>query len=78
MEKIDGHEVIAVSCAGALERLAGNLRIWVGGKKGENSGLDSEVKRAMVEKCLGIAKRVVGMQDAGYGSMSEEDVGEGC
>jgi hypothetical protein len=77
MEKINGHDIIAVSCTGSLEKLAGRLRIWIGGKDGEKSGLDKEVKRAMVERCLDITKRIVGMEDAGYESMSEED-GEGC
>jgi hypothetical protein len=77
MEKINGHNIIAVSCAGALEKLAGRLRIWIGGKDGEKSGLDKEAKRAMVERCLDITKHIVGMEDAGYESMSEED-GEGC
>jgi len=76
MEKINGHDVVAVNCTNALERLAGSLRIWVGGRGCERSGLGKEVKRAMVERCLAISKRVVGMEDAGYGSMSDE--GEGC
>jgi hypothetical protein len=77
MEKINGHDIIAVSCTGSLEKLAGRLRIWIGGKDGEKSGLDKEVKRAMVERCLDITKRIVGMEDAGYESMSEDD-GESC
>jgi hypothetical protein len=76
MEKINGHDVVAVNCTSALERLAGSLRIWAGGKGSEKSSLDKEVKRLMVERCLAISKRIVGMEDAGYGSMSDE--GEGC
>jgi hypothetical protein len=78
MEKINAHDAVAVNCTSALERLAGSLRIWVGGKGSERSGLDKEAKRAMVERCLAVTKRVVGMEDAGYGSMTDEDVGEGC
>jgi len=78
MEKINGHDIVAVRCTSALERLAGSLRIWVGGKGSERSGLDKEVKREMVERCLAVTKRVVGMEDAGYGSMTDEDAGEGC
>ncbi|KAF8867000.1 hypothetical protein BDZ45DRAFT_666999 [Acephala macrosclerotiorum] len=77
MEKIDGHDLVAVSCTSALEHLAGALRIWIGGQAGEKSSLDKQVKRAMVERCLNIKKRIVGMEDAGYESMSD-DGEEGC
>ncbi|KAH6678336.1 hypothetical protein B0J14DRAFT_582472 [Halenospora varia] len=79
MERISEHDKVTASCCGSLEKLAGSLRIWVGGKDGEKSGLDKEVKRDMVERCLGITKRVTGMEeDAGYESMSAEDSAEGC
>ena len=68
-----------MSCAIALEKLAGNLRIWIGGPEGEKSGLDKGVKRELVERCLVVTKRVIGMEkDAGYETMSEGDAGEGC
>jgi len=78
MEAIDQHELIAVSCTRALERLAGSLRIWIGSKDGQTSGLDKEIKRDMVGRCLDITKHILGMKDAGYESMSEEDIGGGC
>lgn len=79
MERLDAHEKMAVSCSGALEKLAGNLRIWIGGPEGEKSGLERDVKRGMVERCLCVTKRIVGMErDAGYESMSEVDDSEGC
>ncbi|TVY85037.1 Sterol regulatory element-binding protein [Lachnellula suecica] len=79
MESIQEHNKVAVSCSTALERLAGNLRIWIGGRGGEKSGLNKEVKQEMVERCLSITKRIVGMEkDAGYETMSEEETGEGC
>jgi hypothetical protein len=78
IEEINGHELVAATCTKALERLAGNLRVWIGSKDGEKSGLDRETKREIVERCLDITKQVVGMKDAGYESMSEEDMGEGC
>lgn len=79
MEEIHEHDKVAVSCSGALERLAGSLRIWIGGRDGEKSGLERGVKMEMVERCLGVTKRVIGMEkDAGYETMSEGDVGEGC
>lgn len=78
MEQINGHDKVAVTCINTLEKLAGNLRIWIGSKSGEASGLDREVKKAMVDTCLAISRRTVGMQDAGYETMSDEGAGEGC
>ncbi|KAI0997304.1 hypothetical protein K3495_g10883 [Podosphaera aphanis] len=70
MEKLLGHDLIATTCVNSLERLAGSLRIWIGGKDGEKSGLSIEVKKKTVQRCLAVTKRIVGMQDAGYVSMS--------
>ncbi|TVY42849.1 Sterol regulatory element-binding protein [Lachnellula subtilissima] len=79
MESIQAHDMVAVSCTNALEKLAGNLRIWVGGKDGEQSGLDKDIRKEMVERCLGTTKRIIGMEkDAGYETMSEDETGEGC
>jgi hypothetical protein len=79
MERIQDHERVAITCAGALEKLAGNLRIWIGGTEGEKSGLEKGIKRELVERCLLVTKRVIGMEkDAGYETMSSEDAGEGC
>ncbi|KAF4637776.1 hypothetical protein G7Y89_g295 [Cudoniella acicularis] len=72
MEAVDEHDKVSLSCCSSLEKLAGSLRIWIGGKDGEKSGLEKEIKRDMVEKCLSITKRIIGMEeDAGYESMSE-------
>jgi hypothetical protein len=68
MEGIEGHGLVAASCSRSFEDLAGALRIWIGGKEGERSCLDKKVKRAMVERCLNIRKRIIGMEDAGYES----------
>jgi hypothetical protein len=78
MESINDHKDVALSCASSLEAFAGVLRIWIGGKEGEASGLDRDEKHILVERCLGITKRILGVEDAGYASMSEEEVGEGC
>jgi hypothetical protein len=78
MEAIDQHELVAASCTRALERLSGSLRIWIGSKDGQTSGLDTEIKKDMVIRCLDITTRIVGMKDAGYESMTEEDISEGC
>ena len=78
MEILSGHEIVAVACSRALERLAGSLRIWIGGEEGRGLELSMKERRGLVEACLDVSKRVVGMEgDAGYGSMSEDD-GEGC
>ena len=78
MDKINGHALVAGSCNRALERLAGGLRIWIGGKEGEKSGLQMHVRKALVDRCLGVTRRVVGMErDAGYESMSEGEEGGG-
>ncbi|KAI9650105.1 Clr6 histone deacetylase associated PHD protein-2 Cph2 [Ciborinia camelliae] len=77
--KMHEHTLIASTCATSLEKFAGNLRLWIGGTDGEKSGLETELKRDMVEKCLSITAQVVGMEnDAGYGSMSDDDDSEGC
>jgi hypothetical protein len=79
MERIHSHDRVSMSCAIALEKLAGNLRIWIGGSDGEKSGLEKVVKGDLVERCILVTKRVTGMEkDAGYESMSEEDAGDGC
>jgi hypothetical protein len=78
MEAINDHELVATSCTKALERLAGNLRVWIGSRDGEKSGLDKEAKRDIVDRCLRTTRRVVGMKDAGYESMSDEGISEGC
>jgi hypothetical protein len=79
IEKMHGHTLIASSCANALENFAGNLRIWIGGKEGEKSGLETELKKEMVEKCLTITAQAVGMEkDAGYETMSDDGDSDGC
>ncbi|TQS36359.1 hypothetical protein Golomagni_03195 [Golovinomyces magnicellulatus] len=73
MEKINSHEKMALLCINSLERLAGSLRIWIGGKDGEKIGLPMKVKKEKIERCLSITKRIVVMQDSGYASMSDPD-----
>lgn len=73
MEKINGHDIIAVSCTGSLEKLASYLRIWISCKGGK-SGLAQEVKTDLVKRCLDISKCILGREDAGYESTSEDTV----
>ncbi|QSZ30102.1 hypothetical protein DSL72_004622 [Monilinia vaccinii-corymbosi] len=78
LEKMHEHTSIASTCAVSLERFAGNLRIWIGGSDGDKSGLETGLKQEMVDQCKMIIAEVVGMEnDAGYGSMSDDD-SEGC
>ncbi|KAI0175239.1 hypothetical protein BJ166DRAFT_562195 [Pestalotiopsis sp. NC0098] len=70
MNRLAGHEFAAETCSRALEKLSGNLRIWIG----KDSWLDSEVKQEMVQRCLAVTRDMVGMDidtDTGYGSMIE-------
>jgi hypothetical protein len=73
MEVISGHELVAASCNKALERMAGNLRIWIGGNEGEDVGLSISERKELVGRCLEVTRKVVGLEDAGYESMSEDD-----
>ena len=77
MEAMSGHELVAASCNKALERMAGSLRIWIGGKEGEDMGLSTGERKELVERCLEVTRKVVGLEDAGYESMSDDD-GQGC
>lgn len=82
METLAAHEEASMTCSRALENLAGNLRIWVGtgGKEG-GAQLPMSLRKGVTEKCLGITKSLVGMgleKDAGYETMTEEEIGDGC
>lgn len=80
MDLLRSHPVGREACSASLERLAGSLRIWVGGSEGDGCGLDQDLRRKMVDCCLAVTKSVVGMEaDPGYGSMSDrEDEEGGC
>lgn len=72
MERLSCHETAAEACASTLESLAGTLRIWAG----KATSLETEVKHQIVERCLIVSRRLVGIEsdtDTGYGSMSEGD-----
>ncbi|KAK3504064.1 hypothetical protein B0T13DRAFT_486670 [Neurospora crassa] len=81
MELLERHTVCREQCSGALERLAGALRRWVGSSQGEQVGLDGKMRQRMTGRCSSIIKSVIGMEnDPGYGSMSDCDEKEegGC
>lgn len=75
MLALDEHKEASATCSKALENLAGRLRIWIGGADGKRCGLEKAVKEQVVEICLNISRKAMGMDDAGYASMSD---GEGC
>lgn len=72
MERVHGHRLVAASCGNELEFLAGRLRMWIGGTEGERSALGRDLKVELGRRCMDVTKHVIGMVDAGYGSMSEE------
>lgn len=72
VEELYAHKNAAETFHSSLERLAGGLRLWVGGAPGEKCGVNSDVRQKVVERCLTITKSVVGMEsDTGYGSLSD-------
>ncbi|KAF7544095.1 hypothetical protein G7046_g9859 [Stylonectria norvegica] len=78
MEELFQHKIAAETFQSSLERLAGGLRLWMGGAPGEKCGVNPDVRQKVVDRCLTITKSVVGMEsDTGYGSLSDCD-DEGC
>lgn len=72
MERLQNHDVAAETCAMSLERLSGTLRIWIGSAEGDRPGLDRDLRQKMVERCLNITKKVIGMvEDQGYATMTD-------
>ncbi|KAK1755674.1 sterol regulatory element-binding protein 1 [Echria macrotheca] len=79
MERLYAHPVAREACSRSLERLAGSLRIWIGSAVGQKAGIDAVLRQQMVDRCLGITRAIVGMEnDPGYVSMDECDEGDGC
>jgi hypothetical protein len=63
----------------SLEKLAGNLRLWMGGPNGSTCGVSTRAQHAVVGQCLSMTKNLVGMEvDTGYGSMSEDEGETAC
>ena len=91
MEEISRH-IKRDTCTDSMERLAGQLRIWIGSEEfggGKVAGMTGEMRMRMVSRCLAVTKSVVGIQgagcavvDQGYVSMEDEDSleddGSGC
>lgn len=72
MNCVADHEFAAEACSRALEKLSGNLRIWIG----KDNSLEPDVKQEMVGRCIAITRGMVGMDvdtHTGYGSISESE-----
>jgi hypothetical protein len=79
MQALDANEETKAACSRQLEALAGQLRIWMGGPAGGKCGLPKNVRGSIVESCLEINRRVVGMErDEGICVSEGDSDGEGC
>jgi len=73
-EQLFEHKAVAENFSTSLERLAGSLRIWIGGSSGAACSIDRDVRHQVVDRCLSITKSLVGMDlDHGYYTQSEPD-----
>lgn len=74
IEQVFEHKSATETFSTSLERLAGGLRLWIGGPAGDDFGLNPTVRHKVVDRCLGITKSLVGMEvDTGYGSLSDDE-----
>lgn len=74
MEQVFERKAAAEAFSTSVEKLAGGLRLWIGGASGDECGLDAGVRHKVVDRCLGITKSLVGMEvDTGYGTLSEDE-----
>ncbi|KAH7319808.1 hypothetical protein B0I35DRAFT_408567 [Stachybotrys elegans] len=74
IEHVLEHKAAAETYQSCLERVVGNLRLWVGSPAVETCGLDIRVQHKLVDRCVAINKSLVGMDtDTGYGSLSENE-----
>jgi len=67
-------QLFALSKPG-LERLAGAMRIWIGGAEGRRVRVDRGTREWLVEKCLRVGREVVGMKDEEDADEDEVDAG---
>ncbi|KAI9767801.1 MAG: hypothetical protein M1840_005482 [Geoglossum simile] len=78
MEIFSSDEDLALHTKVGLEHVAGCLRVWVGGERGNKCGASKAVRAKIVEECLKVSRRCIGMreeedeQESGYGSLDEE------
>ncbi|TFB07547.1 hypothetical protein CCMA1212_000690 [Trichoderma ghanense] len=74
LEQILAHKDTTNSFAPLVESLAAILRLWMGSPLALECGVPPDLQDKMINKCLGITKRVVGMEvDTGYESMTDDE-----
>jgi Domain of unknown function (DUF2014)/Helix-loop-helix DNA-binding domain len=78
MEIFSADEDLALHTKVGLEHVAGCLRVWIGGERGDKCGASKAVRARIVEECLKVSRRCIGMKEeddekeSGYGSLDEE------
>ncbi|KAI9866081.1 MAG: hypothetical protein M1813_001642 [Trichoglossum hirsutum] len=77
METFSRDEDLALKTKATLEHVAGYLRIWIGGERGKKCGASKAVRARVVEECLKVSRRCIGIRDeseeeSGYGSLDED------
>ncbi|KAL6892870.1 hypothetical protein HDV57DRAFT_507428 [Trichoderma longibrachiatum] len=74
LEQVLAHKETTNSFAPLVESLAAILRLWMGSPLALQCGVPPDLQDKMINKCLGITKRVVGMEvDTGYESMTDDE-----
>ncbi|KAJ4861660.1 helix-loop-helix DNA-binding domain-containing protein [Trichoderma breve] len=74
LEQILAHKDTTNNFAPLVERLAAILRLWMGSELALNCGVSPDLQEKVINKCLGITKRIVGMEvDTGYDSMTDDE-----
>ncbi|KAL7817227.1 hypothetical protein V8C26DRAFT_420595 [Trichoderma gracile] len=74
LEQILAHKDTTNNFAPLVESLAAILRLWMGSPLALQCGVPPDLQDKMINKCLGITKRVVGMEvDTGYESMTDDE-----
>ncbi|QYS95731.1 BHLH transcriptional regulator [Trichoderma simmonsii] len=74
LEQILAHKDTTNNFAPLVERLAAILRLWMGSELALNCGVPPDLQEKVINKCLGITKRIVGMEvDTGYDSMTDDE-----
>ncbi|KAL7907109.1 hypothetical protein GGI35DRAFT_455456 [Trichoderma velutinum] len=74
LEQILAHKDTTNNFAPLVERLAAILRLWMGSELAQNCGVPPDLQERVINKCLGVTKRIVGMEvDTGYDSMTDDE-----
>ncbi|KAL6806637.1 hypothetical protein GGI42DRAFT_321724 [Trichoderma sp. SZMC 28013] len=74
LEQILAHKDTTNNFAPLVERLAAILRLWMGSELAADCGVPPDLQEKVINKCLGVTKRIVGMEvDTGYDSMTDDE-----